>query len=42
MNKELLNVEEIRSGKLFTTKKDKDIHGFGLENIKKIIYKRFL
>ncbi len=38
MNKELLNVGEIRSGKLFTTKKDKDIHGFGLENIKKIIY----
>ncbi|MBE5942810.1 MAG: GHKL domain-containing protein [Lachnospiraceae bacterium] len=38
MNKELLNVEEVRSGKLFTTKKDKDIHGFGLENIKKIIY----
>jgi sensor histidine kinase regulating citrate/malate metabolism len=38
INKELLNVDEIRSGKLFTTKKDKDIHGFGLENIKKIIY----
>jgi len=37
INKELLNVDEIRNGKLFTTKKDKDIHGFGLENIKKII-----
>lgn len=38
INKELVNIDEIRRGKLFTTKKDKDIHGFGLESIKKTIY----
>ncbi len=38
MNKELVNIDEIRNGKLFTTKKDKDIHGFGLESIKKIVH----
>lgn len=38
MNKEWVNIDEMRSGKLFTTKKDKDIHGFGLERIKKIIH----
>ena len=38
MNKGLVNIEEVRSGKLFTTKKDKDIHGFGLESIKKIVH----
>ena len=37
MNKEEVNIDEIRSGKLFTTKKNKDIHGFGLESIKKIV-----
>ncbi len=37
MNKEEVNIDEMRSGKLFTTKKDKDIHGFGLESIKKIV-----
>ena len=37
MNKEEVNIDEIRGGKLFTTKKDKDIHGFGLESIKKIV-----
>jgi len=39
MNEELVNIDEIRNSKLFTTKKDKDIHGFGLESIKKIIHK---
>ncbi len=38
INKELINIDEIRSGELFTTKKDKEFHGFGLENIKKIIH----
>lgn len=39
INKELVNIEEIRSGKSFTTKIDKEFHGFGLENIEKIIRK---
>ncbi len=38
MNKELVNIDDIRSGKPFTTKKAKDIHGFGLESIKKIVH----
>ncbi len=38
INKEWVNIDEIRNGKLFTTKKDKDIHGFGLESIKKIVH----
>lgn len=37
VNKELVKDEEVRTGKLFTTKKDKDIHGFGLESIRKIV-----
>lgn len=37
VNKELININEVRNGKLFTTKKDKDIHGFGLESIRKIL-----
>lgn len=37
VNKEFVNTDEIQTGKLFTTKKDKDIHGFGLKSIQKIL-----
>lgn len=39
MNKEMVNIDEIRNGNLFTTKKDKDIHGFGIDSMKKIVHK---
>lgn len=37
VNKELIKPVEVRTGKLFTTKKDKDIHGFGLKSIRKVL-----